>query len=111
MTLATDFGFAPASRNERIVFGAQRPGYPFRSVTEDQVQHWLAFMKDNGIQRVCCLLSRKQLDCYDDLLGAYCQAFGAEKVCWAPIDDFHLADEAMYRDKEKNKGKPIPRDA
>jgi diguanylate cyclase (GGDEF)-like protein len=23
----------------------------------------------------------------------------------------HLADAAMYRDKEKNKGKPIPRDS
>ncbi len=87
MTTMTNFGFGPASQNERIVFGARRPGYP-----RDPVQDWLAFMKGKEIRRVCCLLSQERLDCYDDLLGTYRRAFGAENVCWAPVEDFHLAD-------------------
>lgn len=83
----TDFRFGPASPDERMVFGARRPGH-----TRSQVQDWLAFMKGSGIQRVCCLLSQEQLDAYDNLLEAYRQAFGEERVCWAPIEDFHLAD-------------------
>jgi protein-tyrosine phosphatase len=88
------FRFAPASQSERIVFGARRPGYP-----TEQVQDWLAFMSDNGIQRVCCLLSREQLDDYAGLLETYRQALGAEKVCWAPIQDFHLADAEILTER------------
>jgi Dual specificity phosphatase, catalytic domain len=83
------YKFAAASSDEILVFGAARPGY-----TPDQVQAWLQFMQSQSIQRVCCLLTERQLQRYGSptaLLETYRQTFGAEQVCWAPIDDFQLA--------------------
>ncbi len=95
-----EFGFDPAFRNERIVFGAQRPGYPAKRVSANQVRAWISFMKKSGIKRVCCLLAPVQLDDYEqDLLGAYHRAFGRNKVCWAPIQDFHLVDQTTLSAK------------
>jgi protein-tyrosine phosphatase len=88
------FKFAPASRAEQTVFGAERPGYPARSVGVAGVQEWISFMRARGIQRVCCLLSPDQLAYYAvDLLQAYREAFGEDKVCWAPVKDYHLIQE------------------
>ena len=88
----SDFRFKPASRVEQSVFGAQRPGYPLHSVDRNQVRDWFSFMVARGIRRVCCLLSQTQLDYYDeDLLSTYSQEFGAENICWAPVEDFCLA--------------------
>jgi protein-tyrosine phosphatase len=87
------YKFAAASVDESIVFGSARPGY-----TEAQVSQWIEFMLDQDIQRVCCLLTKKQLDRYGDLLGSYRQAFGSERVCWAPIEDFSLATPEMLID-------------
>ena len=81
------YKFAAAWENEPIVFGASRPGY-FNKQADD----WVEFMKRQGIQRVCCLLSDNQLAHYSDLLGTYQQEFGNHQVCWAPIEDFHLSD-------------------
>ena len=78
--------------NEPIVFGARRPGFPLPLVPQAIVDEWIAFMTAQGIKRVVCLLPKRQLSSYDDLLGSYRNAFGATKVCWAPIKDFHLAD-------------------
>jgi protein-tyrosine phosphatase len=80
------YKFAAASEDEAIVFGSSRPGY-----TDVQVSKWIEFMQDRGIQRVCCLLTQKQLNHYSDLLGNYRQVFGIDRVCWAPIEDFSLA--------------------
>ena len=79
--------FSAASELEPIVFGASRPGYSAQNVSD-----WVNFMKSRGIGRVCCLLADPQLAHYSDLLGVYRQAFGIERVCWAPIEDFQLAD-------------------
>ncbi|MBD2680866.1 MULTISPECIES: dual specificity protein phosphatase family protein [Nostoc] len=81
------YKFAPAWENEQVVFGAMRPGY-----TNEMVEDWIQFMKRQGIERVCCLLPDKQLASYSDLLGRYKQEFGTQRVCWAPIADFNLAD-------------------
>jgi protein-tyrosine phosphatase len=81
------YKFAAAWENEPIVFGASRPGY-----FNNEVHEWVEFMKRQGIQRVCCLLSDNQLAHYSDLLGTYQQEFGNHHVCWAPIEDFHLSD-------------------
>jgi protein-tyrosine phosphatase len=81
------YKFAAAWENEPIVFGASRPGY-----FNNQADDWVEFMKRQGIQRVCCLLSDNQLAHYSDLLGTYQQEFGNHQVCWAPIEDFHLSD-------------------
>ena len=79
--------FAPASRNESIVFGSARPGYRKR-----QVNKWVEFAQAHEVQHVCCLLSASQLEHYDDnLLDMYDKAFGADQTCWAPIEDFQLA--------------------
>lgn len=95
-----NYRFNPAARDEPIVFGAERPGYPSRSVDEGMVQDWILFMKDKDIKRVCCLLSQSQLDYYgEDLLTIYRQEFGKENVCWAPIEDYHLADMHMLKER------------
>ncbi|HBL13160.1 MAG TPA: protein phosphatase [Cyanobacteria bacterium UBA11162] len=80
------YKFAAASENELIVFGSARPGY-----TKKQVNEWIKFMHNQGIQRVCCLLPETQLAGYSDLLGVYRQVFGINQVCWAPIKDFNIA--------------------
>jgi protein-tyrosine phosphatase len=82
--------FASASQDESIVFGAARPGY-----TDRQVEQWVEFMLDRDIQRVCCLLSKSQLNRYADLLNIYRHNFGIDRVCWAPIDDFRLVDRQL----------------
>lgn len=92
------FNFKPAARDEPIIFGAERPGYPASSVDEGVIRDWILFMKDKNIKRVCCLLSQSQLDYYDeDLLAVYRQEFGEENICWAPVEDYHLAGIHMLK--------------
>jgi protein-tyrosine phosphatase len=80
------YKFAAASENEHIVFGSARPGY-----SNKQVNEWIEFMQNQGIQRVCCLLPETQLNHYSDLLGTYQKVFGIDQVCWAPTEDFSFA--------------------
>lgn len=84
--------FSPATDSETMVYGACRPGYPSHSVSQSDVNKWIEFMREQRIARVVCLLSESQLRYYRDLLGLYKAAFGKDKVCWAPIEDYHLAD-------------------
>ncbi|MEM8504245.1 MAG: dual specificity protein phosphatase family protein [Cyanobacteria bacterium P01_D01_bin.1] len=79
--------FAPASKSELIVFGSARPDY-----RNEQVREWIEFMKNQNIQRICCLLTASQLTGYTALLDAYRQVFGPERVCWTPIEDFRIVD-------------------
>lgn len=81
------YRFAAAQKDESIVFGAARPGY-----LDAEVEAWINFMKEQDINKVCCLLCDKQLARYSNLLGTYQQKFGTNNVCWAPIEDFHLSD-------------------
>ncbi len=71
------------------MFGACRPGQSAEAIAE-----WIAFMKQNGVVRVCCLLPAKDLAGGPDLLESYRDAFGAENVLHAPVADFSLCDEA-----------------
>jgi protein-tyrosine phosphatase len=84
------YKFAPASAIEPIVFGAARPGYKI-----EQVERWIEFMQTVKIEYVCCLLAPSQLRSYPNLLEIYQQEFGVERVCWAPIADFQLADREL----------------
>jgi protein-tyrosine phosphatase len=86
------YKFAAATTDESVAFGAARPGY-----TDHQVQQWLEFMQKKGIQYVCCLLDAKQLGRYSDLLRYYREAFGIDRVCWAPIEDFELVDTTVLQ--------------
>jgi protein-tyrosine phosphatase len=81
------YKFAAAAPHERIVFGAARPGY-----TVAQINDWIAFMQQQSIQRVCCLLDQQQISRYDNLGDRYREAFGQTQVCWSPIPDFQLCD-------------------
>ena len=85
-------GFAAATEQEMFVYGARRPGFPLPSVPQIFVDEWLAFMTAQDMRRVVCLLPQRQLAAYPQLLDSYHQTFGANKVCWAPIKDFHFAD-------------------
>lgn len=77
------FNFGPASADEPIVYGAARPGY-----SAAEVQRWVAFMKQQGIRRVCCLLGDEIRNYETDLLQEYRLAFGQKRVCHAAIEDF-----------------------
>ncbi|MBW4638448.1 MAG: dual specificity protein phosphatase family protein [Gloeocapsa sp. UFS-A4-WI-NPMV-4B04] len=81
------YKFAAASKQEITVFGAAKPGY-----SEQNVRDWIEFMQSQKIEKVCCLLPKKQLAPYSDLLGIYKQKFGHQRVCWTPIADFTLPD-------------------
>ncbi|MBU7018016.1 MAG: dual specificity protein phosphatase family protein [Theionarchaea archaeon] len=95
-----NYGFGPASEDEKIVFGAQRPGYPLQSVQRHTIEEWISFMKNQGIKRVCCLLSEDQLDSYEgNLLEIYREEFGYGNVCWAPMEDFHLCNPVTLKKK------------
>lgn len=85
------YKFAAASENESIVFGSARPGYSL-----EQVNEWIEFMQNQDIKRVCCLLDESQLTRYANLLDVYRQTFGHDRVCWAPIADFHLVEPTIF---------------
>lgn len=85
------FRFGPAQPGEPTVFGAARPGYSSKSVEQRDVDEWILFMRNKGIQRICCLLPRAQLAFYrNDLLASYRDAFGPTNVCHVEIEDYHL---------------------
>ncbi len=95
-----DFRFNSASRDEKIVYGSERPGYPKESVGHALVMDWIRFMKESGVKRVCCLLVKAQLDYYDeDLLKVYREEFGDGNLCWAPVEDYHLSDIHTLKEK------------
>jgi protein-tyrosine phosphatase len=81
------YRFAAAHPDEPFVFGAAQPGF-----TDGQVGEWISYMQQQGIQQVCCLLPPEQLSSYTDLLAAYEQAFGSDRLCWAPLQDFQVVD-------------------
>ena len=89
-----EFGFGPPSRDEKLVFGAQRPGYPGKFVQKQVADDWITFMKAQGVRRFVCLLSEDELKYYPTLsgglLGLYAAAFSVDNVLWAPTDDRKL---------------------
>lgn len=54
---------------------------------------WVAFMKEQGIDCVVCLLPDIQLRSYGGLLQTYRDMFGEDHVCWVPIPDFTLPND------------------
>lgn len=88
--------FGAASPDEKIVYGASRPGNSSRSVGADEVLKWIQMMKEGGIKRIVCLLPEEQLRYYEavpgGLLGQYRDAFGDENVLSVQVADFHLIE-------------------
>jgi len=84
--------FNPAAADEEYVYGACSPSWHSAAGHETAVRKWIEFMQDEGIERVCCLLTGQQLDADDANIGLYRDAFGASNVKHAPIADHRLAD-------------------
>jgi protein-tyrosine phosphatase len=77
--------------HQQNIFGCSRPGYGDRAV-----EKWLEFIDQQNIEQICCLLTARQLERYNtNLLDRYHQKFGEDRVCWAPIRDFHLCELSM----------------
>lgn len=81
-----------------MVHGAAAPGFGRLDPTA-AVDDWIAAMRERGVQRVCCLLSERQLERYGDLVGQYQRAFGREQVLHAPVPDHHLAARETLTDE------------
>ncbi len=92
------FGFGPASEDETIVFGAQRPGLGRHHVSQEELTEWIDFMKGQGIRRVCCLLPPIQLAYYDGLFETYRRKFGDDNLCPAEVEDYHLCEPEVLRE-------------
>jgi protein-tyrosine phosphatase len=97
-----DHRFAPAAPEEPIVHGAAAPAWDpvptGRSPDDDPVDTWIDAMATRGIERVCVLLTDRQLERYDRLLDRYRVAFGDHAVRHVPIEDHHLADPDVVID-------------
>jgi len=91
--------FAPAALGEEYVYGACCPGWHSTADREDAIEEWIGFMRDRGIERVCCLLSGDQLDGTAANATRYREAFGYEKVRHVPIADHYLAEEPTLADR------------
>jgi len=96
-----EFGFGSPAREEKLVFGAQRPGYPGKFVQRQVTEEWIAFMQGQGVRRIVCLLPDEEIKYYptlsDGLLGLYAEAFGKDNVLWAPTPDRQLPDGEALR--------------
>ncbi|MFC7134969.1 MULTISPECIES: protein-tyrosine phosphatase family protein [Salinibaculum] len=90
--------FAPAGPDEDIVYGACCPGWHTAASHEAAVAQWVSFMRDHGIERVCCLLPGDQLDAGGANVARYNEAFGPDQVLHAPIPDHRLADPDVLRE-------------
>ena len=88
------YKFYPAWEDEKIVYGASRPGYNERitPVKEETVNQWIDFIIGADINSICILLSDYELkNYYDfDLLSKYENIFGKSNILYAPVNDFTL---------------------
>lgn len=96
-----EYGFGPPAKDEKLIFGSQRPGYPGKFVQRQVADDWLAFMKSQGVRRVVCLLADDELKYYPTLsgglLGLYAGTFGEDNVLWAPTADRKLPGAEALR--------------
>lgn len=89
--------FASAAPEDDLVYGACGPGWD--RTAGGTIPEWIEFMQDRGIERVCCLLSERQVAGYDSLLPQYRSAFGTEKVAHVPVTDHTLMDETTLTEQ------------
>lgn len=90
--------FAPAAPDEDVVYGACCPGWHSAAPHAVAIGQWISFMQESGIERVCCLLTGRQLDAHDANIGRYEDAFGEAKTLHAPVPDHRLADLSTLED-------------
>ena len=87
--------FETAAEDEEYVYGACEPGWDFEASTIDA---WISFMRENDIERVCCLLSDGQVAAHDNLIERYHEAFGVDQILHAPVTDHTLIPESTFTD-------------
>jgi len=84
--------FSPAGPQETYVYGSCAPGWHSACDHETALDEWIQFVQSQDIERICCLLTGRQLDRRDANVGRYREAFGSDNVCHAPIPDSRLVD-------------------
>lgn len=89
----------PAAPDEEYVHGACAPGWHSTADHGTALDEWIADVGSHGIERVCCLLTGRQLDSESANVGRYREAFGPERVCHAPVPDYRLADSSTLEDQ------------
>lgn len=91
------YRFAPATPAEEHVYGACCPGWHSVGSHQAAIDRWTEFMEESGIERVCCLLTGRQLDEQDANIARYRQAFGADNVLHSPIPDARFVEKEQLR--------------
>lgn len=88
--------FAKASPRDPFIHGAERPGYREDDPSK-YVPEWIAYMKNQGIERVVCLLDDRQLAYYEpSLIESYDAAFPIATVS-VKIEDYSVPTDAHLR--------------
>lgn len=90
--------FAPAASDEEYVYGACAPGWHSAADNATAVEHWISFVRERGVERVCCLLAGGAAEGENATVDRYRRAFGAENVLHAPTADGRLIDEGTLTD-------------
>ncbi len=91
------YRFAPAAPHETCVFGASAPGWHSDGDHRTAVARWVAFMRDQHIDRVCYLLSIPPSEIGESGFELYAEAFGDENVRHVPFADRRLVDPGRVR--------------
>ncbi|MDS0259045.1 protein phosphatase [Haloarcula sp. S1CR25-12] len=91
--------FAPAAPDEAFVYGACTPGWHSAADRDAAIDDWVRFMRTEGIEGVCCLLSGCQLDECGGVLDRYTDAFGESSVRHAPVPDHRLVPEPLLTEE------------
>lgn len=108
--------FYPASKNEKYVFGANRPGWPETYlISKESVLFWIAYVKSKGIKKIVCLLSSGEMSDYEEcLMSIYIAEFGKENVLHAPVRESERSDRDIvandiipFIEKAVNEGKKL----
>lgn len=90
--------FAPAAPDEEHVFGACSPGWHSAADTATAVEDWISFVRNRGIERVCCLLAGRPSAGECPTVDRYRREFGRENVLHAPAADGRLLPAETLRD-------------
>jgi protein-tyrosine phosphatase len=92
------YRFAPAAPEEEYVYGAAAPGWHTAADHRTAVSEWIDFMREQGIQRVCCLIPGEATDGCQFNLDRYAAAFGRDNVLHAPLLDRRMGNQAVFQE-------------
>ena len=96
--------FESAAPEAEIVYGACEPGYDSSVSTPEA---WSDHMRDQGVERVLCLLEYTQVGDHDGLLEQYRSEFGSENAKHVPVADHQI----IQREKLVEEILPFLRDS